>query len=347
MTVRRVSRAPLGRMRFRPLAAKHAGFRQEGHPEVGVAAVAKATSLLFLCLLCVSLRFAPVPRSSLSFAFCASAPLGTCAAWACPARATPGMLSPLHLHCGVRVSAQLRYVGTQTEAGELLRRFSGGEYWRPPSIVGGVEVRWPCLALPDIACPDPGGASRASWRTDRRVTNAANIRLHEDPAAGRENGARLGASYGESERFPHCTRLTAVTACASDRSTAMHCGSRGMSAQALSGPKCLACEGIETGPMPLRDGQSLPAHPGEGLRQNACPSSWGSRAVGAGAEARRPIDIPPARCGRGARRIKKWGPGSLVIKSWSLFGVILVDLDLASVSKRAGVSCLLCLPRGF
>lgn len=67
---------------------------------------------------------------------------------------------------------------------EVLRRWGQGEYWRPSSsqevLQGmGASQSWPCLALPDVACPDPSEGT-FSWRVDRQSDDHRNKRLHAE-----------------------------------------------------------------------------------------------------------------------------------------------------------------------
>uniref|UniRef100_A0A7S2FNT8 Uncharacterized protein n=1 Tax=Alexandrium andersonii TaxID=327968 RepID=A0A7S2FNT8_9DINO len=78
-------------------------------------------------------------------------------------------------------------------AGELLRHWSGGEYWRPTSAGTG---RWACLALPDVACPDPSERVQAAWRMDRQADDPRNRRLAEE-GLNREDMAALLAKQRE------------------------------------------------------------------------------------------------------------------------------------------------------
>lgn len=83
---------------------------------------------------------------------------------------------------------------------------SGGEYWRPAAGA----TRWSCLALPDIACPDPSAQDAASWREDRRPDDARNARMHaegltrEDIAILRMHQRRLLAGGYLAHNFSGC-----------------------------------------------------------------------------------------------------------------------------------------------
>ena len=51
-------------------------------------------------------------------------------------------------------------------------------YWK--STTSGEPPRWPCLALPDVACPDPSASERLAWHVDRQPEDVRNIRLQQE-----------------------------------------------------------------------------------------------------------------------------------------------------------------------
>ena len=58
------------------------------------------------------------------------------------------------------------------------RSRGSGEYWRARDRPHGAA--WPCLALPDIACPDASEATKASWSQKRQVDDPRNLRLRRE-----------------------------------------------------------------------------------------------------------------------------------------------------------------------
>lgn len=101
-------------------------------------------------------------------------------------------------------------VGCPRLAEELLRRWCGGEYWRPSTARAGGVLTWPCLGLPDVACPDPGKGVKASWRTDRVPTFRHNLRLQAegltlaDARILRSTSQRLRAAGFLAHNFSGC-----------------------------------------------------------------------------------------------------------------------------------------------
>jgi len=65
-------------------------------------------------------------------------------------------------------------------AAHIAQHWNNGEYWRPPAV-GSVYDGWPCLALPDIACPDPSALGESlAWHIDRQPSEPRNVRLREE-----------------------------------------------------------------------------------------------------------------------------------------------------------------------
>eukprot|EP00927_Polykrikos_kofoidii_P002616 TRINITY_DN11044_c0_g1_i1.p1 TRINITY_DN11044_c0_g1~~TRINITY_DN11044_c0_g1_i1.p1 ORF type:complete len:592 (-),score=42.26 TRINITY_DN11044_c0_g1_i1:297-2072(-) len=60
---------------------------------------------------------------------------------------------------------------------DVSRFWNAGEYWRPTE---GGATKWPCLALPDVACSDGGKKDHYAWRHNRVSSRFWTRRLHEE-----------------------------------------------------------------------------------------------------------------------------------------------------------------------
>merc|ERR1712183_1246753 len=65
------------------------------------------------------------------------------------------------------------------DAVTILKKWGNGEYWKPVAT-------WPCLALPDVACPDPSARDKLSWHRARQEGDPRNIRLQAEGLSGND-----------------------------------------------------------------------------------------------------------------------------------------------------------------
>lgn len=79
-------------------------------------------------------------------------------------------------HPMARCLAWGRPVPCPRESVHVLQHWQGNAYWKPSK--GG--ARWPCLALPDAACPDPEANAELAWRERRSDEFPATARLQEE-----------------------------------------------------------------------------------------------------------------------------------------------------------------------